>query len=138
MKILLREIKSTGLEVNKSLAPESLGLDDKSLNFLNPIEVSAKIEKLRDSVLARTKVKARIEYVCARCLEPFTDERIEEYYFDFPVDRGTKFIDLGDDIRQELILEFAIRALCRPDCKGVCITCGKNLNIEQCSCPRKH
>jgi len=24
--------------------------------------------------------------------------------------------------------------LCREDCKGLCPTCGKNLNAEQCSC----
>jgi uncharacterized protein len=27
-----------------------------------------------------------------------------------------------------------LHVLCRPDCRGLCPTCGQNLNEEPCSC----
>jgi uncharacterized protein len=38
-------------------------------------------------------------------------------------------------IRQNLLLVVPIKPLCRPDCAGLCPTCGENLNVRKCTCP---
>lgn len=38
---------------------------------------------------------------------------------------------------EELSLALPIKPLCKPDCKGLCPTCGCNKNTETCSCEEK-
>ncbi len=46
-------------------------------------------------------------------------------------------IDLSHILHEILLLEIPLRYLCREDCKGLCPQCGKNLNVETCSCQSK-
>ena len=41
---------------------------------------------------------------------------------------------LEDVLREQVLLSLPDRALCKPDCKGLCPRCGQNLNQEACSC----
>jgi len=43
-------------------------------------------------------------------------------------------LDLAPLLRQEIILETPITALCKPDCLGLCPECGHNLNEGACQC----
>jgi uncharacterized protein len=53
----------------------------------------------------------------------------------FPLgDLGT-MLDLRPAIREQWLLEAAVLPLCRPDCKGLCPTCGAELNAGPCGCP---
>lgn len=45
-------------------------------------------------------------------------------------------LDLAPLIREDILLELPSKILCKTDCKGLCISCGKNLNNGQCSCPK--
>ncbi|MCX5755358.1 MAG: DUF177 domain-containing protein [Gemmatimonadetes bacterium] len=56
-----------------------------------------------------------------------------------PLSRGRtgSEIDLRPMVRQEWLLEVPALALCRPECKGLCLTCGANLNQGPCTCARK-
>ncbi|GER48424.1 hypothetical protein STAS_25588 [Striga asiatica] len=50
----------------------------------------------------------------------------------FPV--GEKTIDISKNIRDLIHLEINFNAVCDPGCKGLCLNCGANLNINKCSC----
>jgi uncharacterized protein len=41
---------------------------------------------------------------------------------------------LEDVLREQVLLSLPVRTLCKPDCKGLCPRCGKNRNLEACSC----
>ncbi len=41
---------------------------------------------------------------------------------------------LEDVLREQVLLALPARTLCKADCKGLCPRCGKNRNIEPCSC----
>ncbi len=41
-------------------------------------------------------------------------------------------IDLEPIIREYLLIEIPISPLCRPECKGLCIICGEDLNQINC------
>ena len=43
-------------------------------------------------------------------------------------------IDLKEDVREAIILAFPLKPLCRPECRGLCPHCGRNLNEEKCEC----
>ena len=43
-------------------------------------------------------------------------------------------IDLSELVRQLLNLYLPPRSLCMPDCKGLCATCGQDLNEGTCDC----
>jgi uncharacterized protein len=43
-------------------------------------------------------------------------------------------LDLEPMVRDAVLLELPQVPLCRPDCGGLCPTCGAELNTEECSC----
>ncbi len=71
------------------------------------------------------------EYVIAR--DATTGERIQPDGDDFLVD-GAWHLDLSEAVRQYEESALPIQALCRPECRGLCPSCGQNLNEATCGC----
>jgi len=46
-------------------------------------------------------------------------------------------VDLGPAIRDEILLAVPMSAVCRPDCAGICATCGRNRNLTPCDCEQR-
>ncbi|MGN0523585.1 MAG: YceD family protein [Eubacterium sp.] len=46
-------------------------------------------------------------------------------------------LDLDDLVYQEIQLFLPTKMLCIDDCKGLCPSCGKNLNHEKCECKKE-
>ena len=102
-----------------------------------------------EGVLATGIVRGDATTPCDRCLEParvdiaaevscyylreepeVDDEDEEEYGLIAP--DGT--IDLSEAIQGSVAMDLPYVVLCRPDCKGLCPTCGANLNEGDCGC----
>ena len=80
---------------------------------------------------------------CARCLTAFeqqlnwtmtelyafTEKSVSESGLIVPEDAQ---IDLRPLIRDYALLEFPIRPICKPNCKGLCPICGQDLNVRDC------
>jgi uncharacterized protein len=47
---------------------------------------------------------------------------------------GHDRVDLEPLARESLILDLPLVPLCREDCRGLCPTCGKDLNEGHCGC----
>jgi len=43
-------------------------------------------------------------------------------------------IDLGNLLREQILLSVPMFPRCAKDCKGLCSSCGCNLNLETCTC----
>lgn len=84
---------------------------------------------------------------CRRCLEPLNGQlqcEVRELYrprSPSPDDEDEdtyplqgEQLDLKPLVRDALLLELPLAPLCRPDCRGLCPTCGANLNLNPCSC----
>jgi len=135
IKISVRDISSKGMDIDQTFPKESIGLSDEEIDLRSPIHVKARVERAGNSVVAQTTVAAEHGYMCARCLEDVHGGmQTNNYRFDFEIVPGTEYIDLGEEIRQEMILANPEKVLCKDDCKGICPTCGANLNLEQCKC----
>ena len=46
-------------------------------------------------------------------------------------------IELGEAVREELILSMERYVVCDPSCRGLCPGCGANLNLETCDCAKE-
>jgi uncharacterized protein len=93
-----------------------------------------------------TEVYAKTDSECGRCLEPFKQELHTEFeeIFTFenkPLSEDEVIIpedgniDFEALIREYLVLEMPYKPVCRPDCKGLCMVCGQNLNEKDCGHP---
>ena len=45
-------------------------------------------------------------------------------------------LDTEKLISEEIMLGFPMKVLCGPECKGICIVCGADLNQGECGCDR--
>lgn len=119
------------------------------VSFTAPIKVNGYVDGSQGFI--ELTVNASIDYrgSCARCL----GDVFGTFVLDFNrtvVPFGTLQNELNDDyvvvkggaldidrlIVEELLLEFPSRLLCKEECAGFCSSCGANLNIEQCDCPK--
>lgn len=135
LKIKIKDIQSSGLKESLQVAAKDLGLEGTDdVHFLDPVKVDFNLEKVSNMVLANVKVIAKISTICGRCLEEVREELKENLEFNFSIDQRDDFIDLTEDIRQEMVMDIPVRVLCKQDCKGLCVHCGVNLNTEKCQC----
>ena len=44
-------------------------------------------------------------------------------------------LDLGEVVREQVLLALPLKPLCREDCRGLCPRCGQNRNLGPCGCP---
>ncbi len=134
IRISLRDIPSTGLAINQTIPKEGIGMSDEEVDISSPLVVSAQLRRVESTVFAKAHVEADFGFLCARCLETVHEHQSRDYDFTFDLEPNDEYVDLGEEIRQEIIVENPTRILCKEDCKGICAGCGVNLNIEQCKC----
>jgi uncharacterized protein len=133
-------------------------VDDQVVIGDNPSVVQGEVTLLRTDrgILVTGKLKTDIRMTCARCLGQFQQPlvlKLEEEFFPtidilsgapistseeepgtFTIDRNN-ILNLDEAVRQYALLAVPIKPLCKPDCAGLCPTCGANLNLESCGCP---
>ena len=134
MKVKVRGIPKDGFHLEKNIEPVEIGLTEDDMVCLEPLSIAIDLERIGNAVVAEIAVTTKVGFSCTRCLEEIEKETTGEYKFEYEVDERTEFIDLGEDIRQEMLINQPVKILCREDCKGICLHCGANLNEEDCSC----
>ncbi len=135
MKIKVQDIKPEGIEVSGHIPAATIGLtQDDPGYFIAPLDVQAKVSRVSNTVLAKTRVHGKYRSACARCLADIERDWNGNFLFDFPVDKQTEAVELDEDIRQEVLVNLPPRVLCKEDCKGICPGCGADLNTEKCKC----
>ena len=88
--------------------------------------------------------------VCDRCASEFTravqipihavlvsEEELEQAEDEWVFGIHDGCADLTDIITTAFVLNMDSQLLCRPDCKGVCFRCCKNLNEGPCGCRKE-
>jgi uncharacterized protein len=119
---------------------EKVKLEDLELqNFIGKVDIG----RTPQGLVVQGNFSADTKLECVRCLRDFSDgldwEITELYAFNkkslseselmVPDDAH---IDLAPLVREYAILEIPIKPLHDPDCKGLCIECGQDLNIKDC------
>ena len=70
---------------------------------------------------------------CDRCLRYF-DAILSTSDCCHIVRSEENVVDLTDDAREDILMAFPVRCMCRDDCRGLCPQCGQNLNVRECAC----
>ena len=119
---------------------DKVKLEDLELRNLNG-EVT--IDRTPQGLVVQGEFTAETTLECVRCLKEFiyplewnftelyafTKKSVSESELLVPDDAH---LDLAPLIREYALLEIPINPLHEPDCKGLCIECGQDLNIKDC------
>lgn len=133
MKIYIDKIPEGGLELSEKIQPEALLVNTEAINFIKPIEVKADVSKVGSEVFVDISLEASVEYTCGKCLSKFEDIFRKKFSIVREV-KPAEILELDDEIRQEIILDYPMKIICKSDCKGLCSNCGQNLNTGKCDC----
>lgn len=136
MKINIARISTEGLEAVDDINQSVLDLNRDDLRFISPLKVKANLQKTVNVVSADVEISFRLLFACSRCLKEEEEDLTQKYKFNYEIKKEDRFIDLEPDIREEIILAYPVKLLCKPDCQGLCPRCGKDLNQGSCSCEK--
>jgi len=121
-------------------------------SFAGPVTGQIVLTNAGAAVSARGQLSATMVGECYRCLARHeivlhveVNEECRLTQIDQPPPTGAEDaaaipildaddVDLTELVRQVLALAVPPRSLCRPDCRGLCPSCGHNLNLGPCSC----
>ncbi|MCA6072325.1 MAG: YceD family protein [Endomicrobium sp.] len=107
------------------------------IGFVSDIAVSLKAVKISDGkIRVSGDISGTIELECSRCLRGYSHSLVIPIGVDIDIINGR--VDIGDEVRQLLLLEMPMKPLCNEDCQGVCKICGKyNKKDDSCTCIEK-
>ncbi len=116
--------------------------------FRSPVQVSGRVRNAAGALELTGRAQGEASTQCDRCLKPITvaldvpvntllAERVENEESDEILLIEDRSIDLERVFTDEVILAWDGKHLCREDCKGLCPTCGKDLNEGPCSCGKE-
>ena len=139
---LIRAEVGAQLDLKVDEPQRSLGRD-VTVDFIRGQLVLTRTDQ---HILVNGTLRTAVSAECVRCLDSFRlllNVQLEELYALNPgpvvavpqyvvaVD-GT--IDLTSPLREQIVLAQPVNPICRPDCRGLCAHCGKNLNEGPCEC----
>jgi uncharacterized protein len=143
---LLRSVPGTSRDYPFEL-PELVIADD--LAVAAPVRGTVHLANTGRGIIARGHLSTALPETCSRCLvattTPVDLDFVEEALPSVDLDSGTPVshveegtevlllddhheLDLTGTVRDAISLAEPIVALCRPDCRGLCLVCGIDLN----------
>jgi uncharacterized protein len=155
----LKDLAQDKISFEASFEPGVIDFSSENVRQVGPLDWSATAERAGEEIRIAGSLSTKLEFACARCLEPartiiskpfdlFFRER-DEALFDEDAEveldeedtrtaffTGTK-LPIGDILREQVLLALPMKLLCTVDCKGLCPTCGTNLNSGSCGCPKE-
>ena len=112
-----------------------LELDEKFVIPLGGVMYNLFVQLLDTELLVRGEIAQDFDFVCSRCMETFGKRiKVPDFTTSIEVSEKKEFVDLTDELREGIILALPTFPVCRQDCKGLCVRCGKNLNEGACGC----
>ncbi|HET6147733.1 MAG TPA: DUF177 domain-containing protein [Polyangia bacterium] len=158
MLFKIKDIGDEGLDVDLPVTAAWLGQQCPDLGAgvgADGLALRGVLERSGDDVLLRGDLRGTLETSCGRCLEgarvevdvPVTVTFVEkgaagDRDVDADDDDDIVFfeggeIDLGAEVRDEILLAMPLNPLCREGCLGLCAVCGGNRNHAPCDCEER-
>jgi len=134
VKIEANKIPFEGLILEESLSAATLGVETEIIKFPGPIKIRAEVSRITNTVSVLLVLAGLMRIQCIRCLNDFPADFKKQLKLHYAVDKLQTAIELNQDIREEIILDYPLNPLCKPDCKGLCYKCGRDLNQGACNC----
>jgi uncharacterized protein len=132
------------------LKPETATDDAESVELVGNV----RLLRTGEGVLVQGHLAAELAVPCSRCLEPVVvpvDVDLVEIFtptLDIITGQAIRpeeddralwidehhILDLREVLRQDVLVAMPLHPLCREECRGLCPTCGQNLNEGTCNC----
>ena len=119
-------------------------------HFHGAVSINGTLTKSGDRLHFQANVSSEGDFECTRCTEPFEKVISAPLEIEFvppglvsdPEDPNvhvydpltSAYINITEDVRDALALAIPMKNLCKANCKGLCPTCGKDLNVGSCDC----
>ena len=150
---MVLDLKRIFANENSSLQIEHT-IDMTDVDFMgnyplkNPIEIVGSVSNKAGVVYLKLNINYMYSAPCDRCgndaahnhtvcVDKVLATSIERQESDTIITVPDMQFDVDEFVYSEVILDLPTKHLCKPDCKGVCYMCGKNLNEGECSCSDK-
>jgi len=149
MRLIVSDIPDDGLNMEADLQI-TVREDSEKENA----HVSIDVHRYGKRVLIKGIAGMSSLFTCSRCLkqfylplradfeeeflpEPEVNKTVEQELTAEELESGFYSgdeINVEDLIREEMLLAVPMKPLCKPDCRGICPKCGKDLNDGPCGC----
>ena len=159
MILNIAELGREDLQFDRALTIEDEDTSSSVLLGIEAARLSGVARREDRGVVLDARLTAEISVQCSRCIEPFSiaiDEKfsltvvreladetaaegeleLDEADLDvLEVPDGK--VDLREIAREQIYLNLSLKPICKPDCLGLCVTCGGNRNRIECGCLRE-
>ncbi|MBY0370727.1 DUF177 domain-containing protein [bacterium] len=134
-------------------------LAEQCVKITSGLNAQVMLTKLEPDYFLKGALQFEVKQVCGRCAESFSlpvlhgfelglahvqntargqlkdsvsdeSEELDIVYFE-----GQE-VDLSPILEEQVLLSLPYAPICRPDCKGICQSCGSDLNQGQCQCKK--
>lgn len=146
----IRALTQHAVSVDDTLAPDDPVWLETDNTPSEPIHVKGRLSPAGPGRFYwHGTVEGDVELACRRCLGEASAHVSEDAHLIFAeagaegveddpdvflIDDRASELDLRPAIREQWLLNVPGYALCRDDCKGLCPTCGAELNLGDCGC----
>jgi uncharacterized protein len=137
--------------LREQVPPDHPMWNGSGVELVRPLDVDLTAHDVGEGVLVRGSLKTAVRLACRRCLEPVehpVDAHVDMLFAPpsadadgedddgevYPLPARGDDLDLTAAVREQVLLEVPEFALCREECRGLCPTCGKDLNQGECDC----
>lgn len=128
--------------------------NDEGCTFLEPLSLDFKVLREYDHIRVEGSVETRVALNCARCLTGYETRLASSFTIFYSKDTGIPQdeevelterelisatydgdeIDLAPEVAEHVIMELPVKPLCSESCRGLCSSCGIDLNAGSCDC----
>ena len=145
----IRSLESQAAHVDGRLDIDDSVWENGDVRPATPIKVEGRLSSAGPSRFYFSgHISGDTKMACSRCLTEVGASVSEDAHFIFssededssddpdvyPFDPNAHSLDLGSAVRELWLLSVPRFLLCRQDCKGLCATCGIDLNQGTCDC----
>jgi uncharacterized protein len=138
MKIKIADIDRQGVIQSRDCIKSSLwDIDSEAVKVVDNITLACEFESADSYITVKGKAYLMQDIKCSRCLQRVKRDKTVDLFFSYDKNNLGKFLEIDQDVREEILLQWPLKPLCRNDCRGICPGCGKDLNLQECTCDSK-
>jgi len=146
----LKESPGQSFQVEWSEQREKLDHKGRMLPFKRDVTLKGRVFYRSGIVYLRAQLSTEVEVECSRCLAPLAapvqlevslelHEEPESGLKGAPLEgfhypQGAEELELLPYLERLISSSLESKPLCRPDCQGLCPSCGHDLNVGPCGC----
>ncbi len=148
LKVDIRDLGRGPVETAGQFDPADPLFEGLGLELAEPVNVGGALQATAEGeYLWRGRIQTTVNAECRRCLTPVrqvidagmdvlfsSDPDAADDPSVYPLAESATHVDVGEAVREELVLAARPYVECREDCAGLCPRCGADLNAGACHC----